>query len=159
MLIRRLPLPLLCLALVAAGCTPTATPVVPAPSTSTSNAQRLDEIKQDTKAVDQDLQDYTYVQKAEFTARMQAQLDDIGKDLEQLSVKIEAGPEGAKVESRKKIQELREDLAKQHAQLDKVKGADASTWNDIKNSTRKGYSDLKDGVKSARQWLSDKIAP
>ena len=76
-----------------------------------------------------------------------------------MNAKIEAANEATRSEYRPKVQALRDQLAKLHLQLDKARESDASTWNDVKKGMRSGYQDLKEGVKTSRQWLSDKIAP
>jgi hypothetical protein len=64
-----------------------------------------------------------------------------------------------KLEARPKLQALRDQAALLEIQLQKVKDADETTWDDVKATSRKAFADLKSGFNSARQWMSDKIAP
>lgn len=148
-------LALTCLAIAAfaVGCKP-----APEDSPKTT-AEQLDKVKQDTKEAAQDMKDYAYAQKAEFTTKMQAQLADINRDLDQLAAKIEKANDAAKAEAKPKLQALRDQVAKLNKQLDEAKNATESTWGDVKAGFKKGYAELKDGFQSARQWVSDKIAP
>jgi len=105
------------------------------------------------------MKDYTYAQKAEFVDKMQAEMTEINRELDQLAGKIEKAGDAAKAEAKPKLQALREQADKLNQQLDKAKSATESTWDDVKAGTKKAYSDLKDDFQQARQWVSDKIAP
>jgi chromosome segregation ATPase len=124
-----------------------------------TTSQQLDQIQADTKKAAQDMKDYTFAQKTEFVAKMQGQLDEINRDLDQLAAKIEKANDAAKAEANPKLQALRDQAAKLNTQLDTAKNATESTWDDVKAGFKKGYSELKDGFNQARQWVSDKIAP
>jgi cytochrome c556 len=139
------------------GCKPSAEST--ASDNRESTAQQFDKVKKETKETAQDMKDYAYAQKTEFVAKMQGQLDEINRDLDQLAAKIEKASDTAKAEAKPKLQALRDQAAKLKTQLDKAKDATESTWEDVKTGFKKGYSDLKDGFNQARQWVSDKIAP
>ena len=124
-----------------------------------TTSQQLDKVKQETKVAARDLQDYSYAQKNEFVEKMQGQLAEINKDLDQLSAKIEKSSAAAKAEANPKLQAMREQMVKLTKQLDDAKGATESTWSDVKAGFKKGYDELKDSFQQARQWVSDKIAP
>ena len=124
-----------------------------------TTSQQFDKVKQETKVAAQELKDYSYAQKAEFVAKMQGQLAEINKDLDQLSAKIEKSSDAAKTEANPKLQAMREQMAKLNKQLDEAKSATESTWSDVKVGFKKGYGELKDSIQQARQWVSDKIAP
>ena len=124
-----------------------------------ATAQQFDKVKKETKEAAQDMKDYAYAQKAEFVAKMQGQLDEINRDLDQLAAKIEKSSEAAQAEAKPKLQALRDQAGKLNQQLDDAKNATESTWDDVKAGFKKGYGELKDGFQTARQWVSDKIAP
>ena len=54
---------------------------------------------------------------------------------------------------------MRDQASKLNQQLDKAKDATESGWDDVKSGFKKGYNELKEGFQTARQWVSDKIAP
>jgi hypothetical protein len=141
-------LTLLSFAVLAMGCDKE-------PSTST----QIDKIKTETKESMQDMKDYTYAQKAEFTAKMQTQLAAINNDLDQLSARLEKSSDDVKTQAAPKLQALRDQAAQLNKQLDDVKNSTESTWDSVKASARKTCDSLKDEYKKSRQWLSDKIAP
>lgn len=122
-------------------------------------AEEFAKVKKETKAAAQDMKDYTWAQKAEFVAKMQGQLAEINRDLDQLAAKVEKASDAAKAEAKPKLQALRVQAGKLNQQLDEAKNATESTWGDVKAGFKKGYRELKDGFQSARQWVSDKIAP
>lgn len=126
-----------------------------------TTSQQLDKVQADTKQAAQELkeQDYTYAQKAEFTAKMKAQLAEINKDLDQLAAKVANASDAAKAEAQPKLQALREKADQLGKQLDEVGNATESTWDSVKAGAKKAYGELKDGFNQARQWVSDKIAP
>jgi len=122
-------------------------------------SQQLDKVKIETKEAAQDMKDYTFAQKAEFTEKMKNQLAEINRELDQISAKIEKSSDSVKAEAKPKLQTLREQTARLNKQLDEASNATESTWNDVKTGFRKGYTELKDGFEQARQWVSEKIAP
>ena len=127
--------------------------------TREATAEQFDKVKKETKEAAQEMKDYAYAQRAEFVAKMQDQLDEINRDLDQLAAKIEKSSDAAKAEAKPRFEALREQTAKLTKQLDEAKNASESTWNDVKAGFNKGYSELKDRFQQARQWVSDKIAP
>ncbi len=141
----------------AVGCKPSAEQS--ATETRQATAQQFKKVETETKEATQAMKDYTLAQKAEFVATMQGQLDEINRDLDQLTAKVEKASEAAKAEAKPKLQALRDQTAKLTKQLDEAKNATESTWGDVKAGFRKGYSELKDGFQQARQWMSEKIAP
>ena len=124
-----------------------------------TTSQQLDKVQEKTADAAQEMKDYTFAQKAEFTAKMQSQLEAINKDLDQLAVKIEKSSASAKAEARPKLQALREQAEQLGRQLDEARNATESTWESVKAGSKKAYNELKDGFNQARQWVSDKIAP
>lgn len=148
MKLKALPLTVLAVAVFTAGCNKTET-----------TAQQLDKVQAETKQATQDLKDYTFAQKAEFTATMQTQLAEINQELDQLAAKIEKSSDAAKAEATPKLQALREKADELGKQLEKAKDATESTWDSVKAGSKKAYGELKDGFTQARQWVSDKIAP
>lgn len=129
------------------------------PSEQKSTQQQLDKFKQETKEAAQDMKDYAYAQKVEFTEKMKNQLAEINRDLDQLSAKIEKSSDAVKAEAKPKLQALREQTAQLNQQMDEVKNATESTWDTAKSGTLKAYDALKEGFQQSRQWVSDKIAP
>ena len=124
-----------------------------------TTTRQLDKVQEKTAEAAQDMKDYTFAQKAEFTEKMQSQLAEINKDLDQLSAKIEKSSDAVKAEAKPKLQALRDQAAKLNTQLDAAKSATESTWDSVKAGSKKAYGELKDGFQQARQWVSDKIAP
>src|SRR6187431_2320876 len=100
-------------------------------------AQQFDKVKADSKEAAQDMKDYAYAQKTEFVGKMQSQLDEINRDLDQLAAKIEKSSDAAKAEAKPKLQALRDQTAKLTKQLDEAKNASESTWDDVKAGFKK----------------------
>ena len=124
-----------------------------------TTSQQLDSVKTETKQAVQDMKDYTFAQKAEFVAAMQVQLDNLNRDLDQLSAKIDSSSDAVKAEAKPKLQALRDQAAQLNQQLDGARNATDSTWDSVKGGFQKAYESTKDGFQQARQWVSDKIAP
>jgi cytochrome c556 len=122
-------------------------------------AAQFDKVQKETKEAAEDMKDYAYAQKAEFIEKMQNQLAEINRDLDQLSAKVEKSSDAAKAEAKPKLQALREQAAKLNKKVEEARSATESTWDDVKAGFKKGYSELKDGFQQARQWVSEKIAP
>src|SRR5436190_10210941 len=62
--------------------------------------QQLDKIQRETKAAANEMKDYNFAQKNEFASKMQAQLDMLNQELDQLSAKIEKSRDADKAEPR-----------------------------------------------------------
>ncbi len=124
-----------------------------------STSQQLDKAQVKTAEMAQDMKDYTYAQRAEFTEKMQGQLTEINHDLDQLSAKIEKSSDAVKAEAKPKLQALRDQAAELSTHLEVAKSATESTWDSVKVGSKKAYGELKDGFIKARQWVSEKIAP
>ncbi len=139
------------------GCKPAAeTPTNPADN---ATAKQFTKAKAATKEAAYELKEYAYAEKVEFVAKMQSQLDEIKRLLDQLSSKIEKSSDAAKAEAKPKLEALREQAAKLDKQLGEAKNANESTWDDAKTGFTNGYAELKDWFRQARQWVSEKIAP
>jgi gas vesicle protein len=154
---KQLAITFLAITVFAVGCKPSAENS--ATETRDATAQQFDKVKKETKEAAQEMKDYAYAQKAEFVTKMQDQLSEINRDLDQLSAKVEKANDAAKAEAKPKLEALREQAAKLNKQLDEAKSATESTWDDVKGGFKKGYSELKNAFQQARQWVSDKIAP
>jgi len=144
----KLVIPLLTLAVFAVACKPSGE------KTAEFQIGKTEEMKEAAPGTD-----YTYAQKAEFTEAMQRQLDEINRDLDQISAKIEKSSDAAKAEAQPKLQSLRDQMTKLNKRLDQASGATESSWEEVKSGCKKGYAELKDGFQKARQWMSEKIAP
>jgi chromosome segregation ATPase len=111
-----------------------------------------------TTEVANELKDYTYAQKAEFTAAMKTQIAEIDRDLDALDKKLASSTAAVKAEAKPKIEALRLQSAALTKQLDAVKDSTESTWDSVKAGTKKAFGALKDGFNSARDWVGEKIA-
>ena len=129
------------------------------PSNEKTTAEQMDKVKTETKEASQNMKDYAFAQKAEFTEKMKVQLTGINKDMDVLEAKIEKASDAVKAEAKPKLQALRDQAAQLNTQLEEVKNASESTWDTVKASSKKTYESLKEGFQQSRQWLSDKIAP
>jgi len=121
--------------------------------------QQLEKVSKETKEAAKEINDYAYAQRVEFAEKMKVQLNDIKKELDLLSAKLENANEAVKTEGKAKIQVLRDQVAALDKQLEGIKDANESTWEEVKAGFRKSYDEVKDSFQQARQWLSDKIAP
>ena len=141
-------IPFLCATAFAVGC-----------DKEKTTAQQLDTVKTETKQAAQDMKDYTFAQKDEFVKSMQVQLAVLNQDLDKLGAKIDSSSEAVKTEAAPKLQALRDQAAKLNAQLAEVQNATETTWDSVKAACKQAYAATTDGINSARQWVSDKIAP
>jgi len=125
----------------------------------TTTTQEINKVEAKTEIAAQEIKDYSYAQKAEYSAKMEADLAEINRDLDTLQMKIDNANEAVKAEAQPKLQALRQKAAELSKHLDGVKNSTESTWEDVKAGTKKAYGELKEGFTQARQWLSEKIAP
>ena len=116
-------------------------------------------IEDKTVAAPQDIKDYSFAQKAEFTARMEIELAAINKEIDQLAARIEQSSDAVKAEAKPKLEALRAQSASLRTQLDEVKDATGPTWDGVKAGTKRAYTELREGFTQVRQWVSEKVAP
>jgi len=124
-----------------------------------TTSRQIDKVEAKTDAASQEIKDYSYAQKAEFTAKMEADLVEINRDLDTLQAKIDVASDSVKAEAQPKLQALRQKAAELNKHLDGVKNSTESTWENVKAGAKQAYGELKDGFTQARQWVSDKIKP
>lgn len=124
-----------------------------------TTTEQIKNVQEKTETAAQEMQDYTYAQKNAFVEKMQAQMAEINRDLDQLAAKIDKANDTVKAEAQPKLQALRSQAAKLNEKLGEAKNANESTWDSVKAACKNGYGELKDGFQNARQWVSDKIAP
>ena len=148
---------LLSITVIAVGCKPAEEQS--GVKNQAATTEQIDKLKTETKEATQETKDYAYAQKAEFVATTQSQLNDINRDLDQLSAKVERSSDAVKAEAKPKVQALREKADKLNKQLEDAKAATESTWDNVKAGSKKSWNDFKDSFKDARQWMSEKIAP
>jgi hypothetical protein len=124
-----------------------------------TTSQQIEDLKTDTREAAQDIKDYSFAQKSEFTERMQVQLAEINAELDQFEAKIEKSSDDVQAEAKPKLQALRDQSAQLNKQLGEAKSATETTWDSVKAGSKKTYETLKSGFQQSRQWLSEKIAP
>jgi capsule polysaccharide export protein KpsE/RkpR len=126
---------------------------------SKTASQDIAKVQAKTTEAAADMRDYTFAQKAEFTASMQKQIGEINRELDALETKLASSSIAVRAEAKPKIEALRLQAAALTKQLDLVKDSNETTWDSVKAGTKKAYEELKDGFNSAHQWVSEKIAP
>ena len=129
------------------------------PAITPTTSLQHDEVQTEATADVQDMKDYTFAQKAAFVEKMQNQMTEINRDLDQIAAKIERSSTAFKAEAQPKHQALCDQVARLNKQVATVISATESTWDDIKAGSQTAYHELKDGFQQARQWASNKIAP
>jgi len=139
----------------AVGCKPTDSQ----PPTSNPPAPQLDQVKKETKEAVQATKAYAYAQKAEFVEKMKVELAALDKEIDTLAAKVENSSAATKEEAKARLKAIRARTAELNKELDGVKDATESTWEDVKAGFKKGYDEAKDAFNQARKWLSEKIEP
>ena len=76
-----------------------------------TTSQQLDKVQAKTEEAAHEMKDYTFAQKAEFTAKMQSQLTELNRELDQLGARIEKSTDAVKAEAKPKFQALRDQTA------------------------------------------------
>lgn len=124
-----------------------------------SVSDRMEQVQVQAKEAGRDIQDFTFAQKAEFTESMRKNLAAMNAELDQIGARIEKSGDAAKAEAQPKLQALREQMKSLDRQLDDARNATESTWDQVKDGTKKAYAEVEAAFNQARQWVSDKIAP
>lgn len=102
---------------------------------------------------------YTYAQRSQFIASMEAELAAINRSIDELAILIDKSGAEAKAEATPRLNELRREADVLETNIEEAKSATASTWDSVKATTRKSYDSLKESFNDARQWMSDQMEP
>ncbi len=90
---------------------------------------------------------------------MKEKLDKLNAEIAELSARIDKASDQAKADAKPKLQALRDQAAKLGEMLGKAQVATSTSWDAVKADFKAGYANLEIGVRDARKWLSEKIAP
>ena len=121
-------------------------------------SQGQDTDKSETKTTVQDVKDYTFAEKAKFTEQMKRDLAVVNRDMDQLDAKIATDDADARAKAKSELQALRVKAHQLGKQIDAAEDATESNWDKVKADSKHAFSELKDGVKRAHRWVSDKLA-
>ena len=102
-------------------------------------------------------EDYVYARKAEYVARMKADLQLMEAELNRMAAKVDGLQDADKRQAR--VDALRGRWAKAKHELELAEDATSETWDGVKTGFRQSYGELKDSVDETREWMSEKIAP
>lgn len=141
--------------LLAVGCKP-ATDESPAADVTEREVSHTEAAVSDAS---HDWAAYTYQQKSQFIAKMEAELATLNRKIDELAVRVDQSSAEAKAAAAPRLDDLRKQALLLRTELDKVKDATASTWDKVKAGTSNTYDSLKDSFNDARQWMSDLLAP
>lgn len=145
-------------ATTASAPTPAPAPQPTAASDTTASTQ-LALVQQDLQKTTRDLKDYTFAEKDAFVQKLQADQDELNKELATLSVEISHASDQVKADADSKLKALRTQTDALNIYLDEAKQATETTWNDVKADSVKAYDDARQSFQNARQWLSQQVSP
>jgi TolA-binding protein len=103
--------------------------------------------------------DYSFEKKDEFVAKMKEQLNDVNREIEKLSAKASSSADSAGKDAKERLERLQDKSASLKIEINKTESATESTWNDVKASSKKVYGDVKDSLRDAGNWVSEKVNP
>ena len=112
----------------------------------------------DVKESMQPTADYTYDKKDAFVAAAKADLDALDQKIKEFSDKVATASGSVKADAQTKLLELRDKRPVLNQKLDAVKNATEADWNDTKTAFQNSYDDVKNSLKQAWQWLTDKLS-
>lgn len=133
-----------------AGCTPEGTPRSEGAKQAAAVNAQLDDVKEETREALQAVGDLAFARKADFVARMKLELETFRVELDQLS---------AEAKDKARVEAVREKWANAKRALDAAEAANDSNWEVVKAGFKASYTDMKDSVRTTRQWLSEQIKP
>jgi hypothetical protein len=155
----QLALPFLIVAALGAGCRPNVDKVPNGSFQDAASASQLGNGSAAREEAVRAVEDYAYISKDEFVAKMNRDMGGLHDDLNVLAAKAESAGDAARVDAVTKLAAAREQWAKTKLRLDQVANATAATWTDTRQSFKEAFVGLNDAVDTARHWFSEKIAP
>ena len=117
------------------------------------------EVKMEVEQAKNTISEYLYERKDDLIAEGRKNLDEIGRDIEQLENRLENDSEKMKekiVEQQEKtLAQLREQRNDLRTQLDSLENSSEDAWKDMSKSFQEASRDLKEGLKNAREELDN----
>jgi predicted outer membrane protein len=87
--------------------------------------------------------------KDAYIAKMQAQLDEWGTEIDKLKAKADKAGADARIEYHRQIEDLRSMQATASQKLTELKEANLHTWESMKEGAENAWNSLSDALKSA----------
>jgi cytochrome c553 len=144
----------LCAAAFLIGCKPADNPS----ANDQTAPPQIDQVRKETREALKAANDYAYAQRKEFAAKMNAELEGLKEEMNQLAAHVEKSNAATKDEAAPRMKSLQERSDTLREKLDELKNATEATWEDVKAGVSKGADELKESVTQARHWLSEKLA-
>ncbi len=158
MILSKLILPVVLGALaIGAGCKPSND--ASSDSLATSAQRQADRTQDAIAEAARDFKAYTYEQKEQFIASMEKELVAIENNIEELGRTVQRTTGDTKAAAEDRLKKLRSQAGLLKSNINDVKNANASTWEQVKNNTHEIYENVKSSLNDARQWVSDTVAP
>ncbi len=87
--------------------------------------------------------------KEEYQKKLQAQLDELGPEIDKLKAVADKAKTGLQGEYYKEIEELRSKQQAAQQKLHELKGASEEAWGDLKTGIEGAWDSLSKGVRLA----------
>ncbi|HEU6448212.1 MAG TPA: hypothetical protein VFV23_07235 [Verrucomicrobiae bacterium] len=101
--------------------------------------------------------DYTFQKKDEFVAKAKTDLKALDAKIKELSKKTSSSTGDTKAAAQDKMKKLKVERAELAKKLKEAKAATADDWDKAKAGFTNGYAQVKQSVKDAWDWASDKM--
>ncbi len=122
-------------------------------------AVQLERAKQETREAVDAARDYAFAQREEFATRIRAEVATLREELHQLSGRADQASATVKAESAPRVEAIQNKVAQLSDRLEQLKQTSEPKWEEFKTEIKAAYTDAKESVRQAREWLSEKIAP
>lgn len=127
--------------------------------TQSSTVEQMDRGSQMSEDQWQEIQEYRFEQREQYIEGMEERIAQLHRDIDQLEVDLADSSESVRAAARPKLTSLRHESSELSDRLENARNAEASTWDEIQSGIADGYDATVDGIRSARQWTSEAIAP
>ena len=112
-------------------------------SQSQSTSASDEKVKQETKGAVEASKDYAAQKKAEYQKKVESQLDEFTRGIDELKMKAEKSGAKAKAELNKEIAALEQQKEVVSKKLSELKSSSAEAWEDLKARTDSAMTELK----------------
>jgi len=148
----------LSLAALITGCEP-ANQTSQVERQQTDAAERYEEATKEIVEAAEAAGSYAEAQKAVFVTQMEERVAALKSETEDLRARIANTNDEVKAEGAKKLEALQEKAEQLGGQLDEVRNATESNWEEVKAGFETTYNETREAFDDARAWLSEQIAP
>jgi peptidoglycan hydrolase CwlO-like protein len=112
-----------------------------------------EDVKQQTQEAWNAAKDYTLQEKEEYQKRIESQLADLSKKIDELKEKAKIAKDDVAVKLQAQIEALKKQQQVADEKLNELRSSTSKAWDQVKTGADKALEDLKKAYEAARSYF------